>query len=296
MRACPICAGTHADKYLEVNECVWVRCASCGLFFVKDVPFDDPSELYADYYVGRCDAGRQQASDAAWSQWDAGSRPQFRAISESCWRRRRGRLLDVGCGAGFFLDICRSRGYEVEGIELSGEAAEYGRRVLGLPIMQVPIDRIDRPPASYDVISFNNVLEHLPDPMKAIRTAFTLLTENGILTVSVPNVTFAVALRSLAGFLGTRSARRAVLAVQAFQAPVHLTAFSRRTLTLAVATGGFGSIELMSEYPVFNPRRLMWNTMKLVQYSGSEAVRILSRQRLLIGHGITLFAIKRATP
>jgi 2-polyprenyl-3-methyl-5-hydroxy-6-metoxy-1,4-benzoquinol methylase len=190
------------------------------------------------------------------------------------------------------MDICRKKGFAVEGIELAVDGAEYAERVLGLQIMRLPIEGIDRPPESYDVISFNNVLEHLADPMRGLRAAFRLLKRGGVLTLSVPNVTFGTTLRSIASVLGTRGATRAVLSVQVFQAPAHLTAFSRRTLVMAVATCGFEAIEVKSEYPVFNPHRTLWNTSKLIQYYGSEATRWLTRERLVIGHGMTLYATK----
>ena len=99
----------------------------------------------------------------------------------------RRRLLDIGCGPGFFLKVAKERGWSAEGIEPSRQAAAHARS-LGLDVIEEFFNRqacanLGR----YDVVHLNNVLEHIPNPMEIVRLARDLLTSGGILCINVPN-------------------------------------------------------------------------------------------------------------
>jgi 2-polyprenyl-3-methyl-5-hydroxy-6-metoxy-1,4-benzoquinol methylase len=95
-------------------------------------------------------------------------------------------LLDVGCAHGWFLDAAAARGFDVVGLEpdpaIAALAASGGRRVWeGFFPDDVP------PDASFDVITFNDVFEHLPDIDAAIAACHRLLRPGGILVLNVPS-------------------------------------------------------------------------------------------------------------
>jgi len=95
-------------------------------------------------------------------------------------------LLEVGCAHGWFLDAARARGYAAEGIEpdapIGAHAAARGHRVaIGyFPAALAPGTR-------YDVVAFNDVFEHLPDPRAALRDVRGVLTPGGWLAVNLPS-------------------------------------------------------------------------------------------------------------
>lgn len=96
-----------------------------------------------------------------------------------------GRILDVGCGAGKLLRVAASVGYECHGVEPSVQARgileESGFKAYGSMI------DTDFPKKYFDVIVFNQSLEHMPDPVAAINKAIESLKDDGVLIVSVPN-------------------------------------------------------------------------------------------------------------
>jgi SAM-dependent methyltransferase len=100
-------------------------------------------------------------------------------------RRRpaRGRLLDVGCGAGELLVMLRSDGWTVSGVEPSPAAVATARTRHRLDVFEGGIDEVDLPAAAYDVVVLAAVLEHLHDPLAALTRVRELLAPGGLVAV-----------------------------------------------------------------------------------------------------------------
>jgi SAM-dependent methyltransferase len=135
-----------------------------------------------------------------------------------------GRYLDVGCGSGAALGAARALGWRVAGIEMNEAAAARARQFteelyVG-DILSAPIGA-----ARFDVVTAFHVLEHLPDPVAALRRMLGWLDPDGLLVVEVPN----------AGGLGARLFGRAW---SALELPRHLFHFSPETLARTVGLAG----------------------------------------------------------
>lgn len=99
------------------------------------------------------------------------------------------RILDVGCGTGSVsLFLKRAGGSELVGLEPSSERAEKARS-RGLNVLHgaFPTDLLP-PNHDFDTVVFADVLEHLPDPAAALRSAKDYLKPNGVILASLPNV------------------------------------------------------------------------------------------------------------
>jgi SAM-dependent methyltransferase len=101
-------------------------------------------------------------------------------------RRKTGRLLDIGCGAGDRLDIFRRIGFDTHGVEISS-SAEYASEHLELNVKKGDLFEADYPDSFFDVITLYNVLEHTHDPRKIIKELYRILKEDGIAVIQVPN-------------------------------------------------------------------------------------------------------------
>lgn len=98
----------------------------------------------------------------------------------------RGNLLEVGCAHGWFLDAARGRGYQVSGIEpdrvVAADAVRRGHAVAhGLFPDALPAG------TQLDVIVFNDVFEHLPDPRTAMRAVHDALRPQGLVAINLPS-------------------------------------------------------------------------------------------------------------
>lgn len=104
----------------------------------------------------------------------------------SLYRKPVGALLDIGCAHGWFLEAARSRGYTVTGVEpdpaMHAIASSRGVEVIkGIFPDDLPADR------TFDVIAFNDVLEHLPNPEKIVASCKERLNSGGCLVVNIPS-------------------------------------------------------------------------------------------------------------
>lgn len=94
-----------------------------------------------------------------------------------------GKILDIGCGNGLFLNYMKNSGWEVLGIEPS-DSARKNAKSLNVPT-QATLRGIKK--ASFDVIMLRYTLEHLLDPLKFLKKTKSFLDKNGILIIVVPN-------------------------------------------------------------------------------------------------------------
>jgi len=180
---CPICGETSRSHWGNTNGYDILRCQNCGLGITS--PFPTPTDIKdsnADIY-------RIESRGSLYlrKQWYFKRRyhSQLRRIKQHV---PSGRLLDIGCNIGLFLNCAKEAGFEVEGIELNKESAEFGRNHFKLQIHSTPLEEINFPEQSFDVITMYDVLEHIPDLHKALSTVKRILKPGGVLVVQSPNI------------------------------------------------------------------------------------------------------------
>lgn len=158
------------------------RCPQCGVAqTVPRPPSDEMGRYYppAYYPTSELDAGRYDRQIGRYQ------RTKVEHLRRHC---RSGKILDVGCGMGYFLREAAQRGYGTKGVEISAEAAALGRSRFGLDIQTGDLDSVQLPDAAFDAVTFWQSLEHLHAPADALRKAHRLLVRGGILAVAVPNM------------------------------------------------------------------------------------------------------------
>ncbi len=101
-----------------------------------------------------------------------------------------GRLLDVGCNVGTFLEIAQNRGWQVAGIEPNKKAIDICLSK-GIPVFQGFLsddlaNEIERNP--FDVVALNDSIEHFPDPLATMRLVHRLVRPGGVVAISTPNI------------------------------------------------------------------------------------------------------------
>lgn len=100
------------------------------------------------------------------------------------------KILDIGCGRGDFIKVAENKGYLVAGIDFDETNIEIARRNFGLKnVYATTIEEFlsENPKKRFDIITFFEVLEHLPDPRSFIKNVKKLLAQEGYIVVSVPN-------------------------------------------------------------------------------------------------------------
>jgi 2-polyprenyl-3-methyl-5-hydroxy-6-metoxy-1,4-benzoquinol methylase len=137
-----------------------------------------------------------------------------------------GRVLDVGCGRGVLLEEFRRRGWEVQGTELSEQAASYARQTLKIPVEIGSLETLRFPANHFDAVTLWHVLEHVGNPRSLLAEINRILKPDGVLLVAVPN-------------FGSFEARTAKDKWFHLDVPRHVTHFSEDTLEDALNEMGF---------------------------------------------------------
>jgi 2-polyprenyl-3-methyl-5-hydroxy-6-metoxy-1,4-benzoquinol methylase len=185
LQVCPICH--ELDTTDEIPGAVGparrfplVRCLRCGLVFQRYRPADEQLE-----------AGQRNAYGAPHRRFHSAMERTVGLARASRVRLATrlipsgGRVLDVGCGRGLFLRSLKSRGYEVQGTELSALTA--ANTYPGIPVDLGDLRVGQYPDNHFDLVSVWHVLEHLRHPDEVLRACCGALRPGGSLLVAVPN-------------------------------------------------------------------------------------------------------------
>jgi SAM-dependent methyltransferase len=234
-RACPVCAtGEPATAFVK-NGHSMVTCRACGCLYVGADPAGiDFDALYGEaYYNGGADAVFADYTGQAAAR-RAHARRKLMLLRHLPPRiARRGRLLDVGCAAGFFLAESKAH-YAVQGVELSAWSSAYAREQLGLPVFTGTLAQAALPAAHFDVVTLWDVIEHVPDPVPLLQEAARVLAPDGRLVLTT-------------GDWGSAYAQARGADWHLMTPPWHLTMFDRATLQAAAARAGLRVVAWRTE-------------------------------------------------
>lgn len=195
--------------------------------------------------------------------------------------RRLRRVLDVGCGAGALGKALKDEYgvQEVAGIEIIPEAGARARNVLDHVLMG-NIEELDLPfpPEHFDCIICGDVLEHLVDPAAALRKLARVLTPNGLIIISAPNVRYYEVLAMLVSGGWTYMDAGILDAT-------HLRFFTRSALIEMIEEAGLQAAEVRplnmqdpSRFPIRPDASLNFGKLTLNNVSNEEYLEFLVYQ------------------
>jgi SAM-dependent methyltransferase len=182
-RFCSICDSVVSEPWLQRGEWRYLLCPECSAVRLDPLPAGGWAEGFYDqgYFAGGGRGGyRDYLADEAQHRKNGRARvvlaERFGAIAPGTW-------VDVGCAVGFTLDEAQKAGFSGWGVELSPWAAAIARERFGLPVSSTLAGARHELPGPVDVVSMFQVLEHLPDPLAALRAARQCLHPGGILLI-----------------------------------------------------------------------------------------------------------------
>lgn len=185
---CEICGSltarelyTARDRLRNSDELFFIAmCGGCGV--LRTLPEMTEYEL-ARYYPNDYWGDQAEPSEA----WIKSSQSEKTRFLESC-DSGGGRLLDVGCGSGFFLRALDSNRWERFGVETSAAAARSANLALGNGrVFAGTLIESECEDEAFDVVTMWSALEHMNDPRANLDEANRIIKPNGTLIVQVPN-------------------------------------------------------------------------------------------------------------
>jgi len=217
---CYVCGSADLERRFVVKGFTIVRCGQCSLQFVKARVSQDELDRF---YEQKNPEDEFVYNDPA----------NVRNLNFYYYRLRdviqrhagpRGRILVVGCSAGCFLDVIE--GWERHGIELTAEYSQNARAKYGVNIHRGTLDDYICEEAYFDVITLQDVFDHVRDPMATLRACHRLLAPGGLIIIKVHNISCLYS-----KVTGSR--------FYALLPPEHLSYFNKTSLRHALSRTGF---------------------------------------------------------
>ncbi|MBI5886293.1 MAG: class I SAM-dependent methyltransferase [Deltaproteobacteria bacterium] len=259
--ACQLCGAIDERPVTAQNGWSIVRCARCSFVYVNPRPDNETlARLYLKYLPDK------MADPLA---WDTYMREVFSKAADVIIRHKPGgRLIDIGCGYGFFLaEMKRRGGWNLDGMDVSTTATDYAASQ-GFRITQGTLETVGYPDASFDAVTMFYVLEHVTDPAGVLAEVRRILKPGGMLLLRVPHTTPIVQFLKVFGIRNNL-----------YDPPFHLSDFSAATIKRLLEQGGFTNIHT-SIGGVTRPPELLKGLTTAAFGIIAEAAYRLSRGRI----------------
>lgn len=265
--SCCLCGSEKYQLWMDLTDRFsgeafqLVKCNQCGLIYSETRP--SSAEL-PDHYPEDYEAYQRSTSEiSAWQHWHADRMREMQVDYVEKFVSKPGKLLDIGCATGEFLSKARQRGWNVTGLELIERTASIARQRYGLDVVTGTLENLKIPDNSLDAITLWDVLEHLQDPIDALRRCHRMLKQGGMIYFSIPN------LESFDRYLFGRS-------WIGWDAPRHFTLFNNHTLRQA-----------------FNKTGLLWIDHRC--FLGGKGTFLLSLD-IVLGSNRQMRLVKKSYP
>lgn len=225
-RSCIIC-GDNLRRFFSKNNYVLERCPSCAHISVS---LDEDYRAFVDRYY-RKGYFTGEESRVAYENYE-NDKPYIQANMRKFLQmlhgmKPSGKLLDVGCALGFFVELSQRQGYDAYGIDPSDYAIQKAKRLVGASRVQKCIlSNVSKRPKTYDIVTMLDVFEHLSDPGADLETVHTILKDDGIVLIATGDTDSV-----LAKILGRRWTF--------YNPPQHIHYFNRINLTALLQKKGF---------------------------------------------------------
>jgi SAM-dependent methyltransferase len=189
---CPI-TGISTEKAVNVANIYgaeYVQTPDTGHVYVKNRPTNKAINdfylndvTYAATYTDKASAESRLNSIAVpWRDW-------MIEVYEKQYGKKPQRILDVGSGAGHFVEACRRAGMEANGVELSESSRTFAREIWGFELDGRDFTEVTEDYKGYDIVTFWGLLEHTPNPNKILSCARDVVnssTSGGMVISKLP--------------------------------------------------------------------------------------------------------------
>ncbi|MHB9053010.1 MAG: class I SAM-dependent methyltransferase [Thermoleophilia bacterium] len=191
MAACPICGEQDFSPVLTAESMdhlasmpfTVVSCNSCGLMMTNPRPTADAIGEF--YESGFYEQGESLIKRSLINPVMKGFHElRLRQVTQ---RMTGGKILDVGCGKGKFLQVAARHGWEAWGIEPSHRSLSFVQDKSGMKIIGGRFEDADLPDGYFDVVTMWHTLEHFYHPDDTLKKVRRKLRDGGLLVVRVPN-------------------------------------------------------------------------------------------------------------
>ncbi len=222
------------DHFVSQEKFEIVQCNNCGFKFTQGVPDADKIGPYyhSEEYISHSDTQKGIVNRLYHTVRNIMLKRKAKLIGKLTEGKK---LLDIGCGTGYFPYFMSQNGYEASGMELDEEARKFAKNNFNIsvhdPNQLLNMDKKEE----FDVITLWHVLEHLHDPLRYLNWINKALKENGVLLIALPNC-------------NSHDAKKFKQYWAAYDVPRHLWHFEPETFQKYIEKFGF-QLKLIKRLP-----------------------------------------------
>ena len=189
--SCPLCEAKKRsllERFGYQHRYSYQRCAECGLAYQSPRPIYDHEFIETAYEVYSTDVDPFAVNGALTERGEV-VHAEYALILKEAEKilGRKGRLLEVGCSAGFFLKVAKDENWHPFGVEVSRTMVKLARRRYQVEAIAGDWVVQDYPEA-FDLAYCSHVIEHIPNPSAWMNRFKEVLKKDGVLCLSVPNM------------------------------------------------------------------------------------------------------------
>ncbi len=179
---CIACNSSKFRDFSSSKDFPAVKCSNCGLIWMQPSFNKDGLNKYYSDYIGKRRINNKKKMEQRQEQYklDVDFVQKYKS---------KGRMLDIGCNGGFFLD-CFSKEIEKHGIEIDQSAVDFANQNFKELAGRVNSTSLEdyNPGLKFDLITMRGVIEHVTDPEKDIEKVSALLSAGGVFGITAtPN-------------------------------------------------------------------------------------------------------------
>lgn len=219
---CLVCNSPSLKPLVGYQKHYLTKCNNCGFVFCSKIP---TVEELNDYYKVYAYSGELNISPVTIKSYHT-------LLDEFEKYRKTNKLIDVGCGAGYFLEEAKKRGWDVYGTEYSEKAVEVCSKK-DINIKKGKLNASEFSGVEFDIVTSFEVLEHINNPNEEIEEFKKLLRKGGLFYCTTPNF---------------NSIMRYVLKEKynVITYPEHLSYYTKKTLSRLLINNGFKRVKFLS--------------------------------------------------
>ena len=191
---CPVCASNKHSLIARMDRrlkpLTTVMCDDCGLFYSNPMPTkDELSTYYQKEYRKDYQLAFFKPSTKHVKKKQNEAKARYANIRSELTRDRLN-LLDFGCGSGELVHEYATHGHDAHGFEPGATYSAFAQQAkdLNIEIRSTDYQNADYGAKQFDAISMLHVLEHIPNPLAALKKAHEWLKDDGVLYIEVPNM------------------------------------------------------------------------------------------------------------
>lgn len=188
---CNLCNNNSTKKLFKINGFDIVKCSKCGLVYTNPrLGEKEAVEVYKkDYYnnPGFLKKGTYFGYKNYLNEKKEITETFKKRLKVIESYKSKGRILDIGCALGFFLELAKSHGWETYGTEVSDSAYMHVKKNKGIKAFHGDLKKARFKNKFFDVVTMFDVIEHLTNPKGYLKEAKRILKKGGLLVINTPN-------------------------------------------------------------------------------------------------------------